>query len=126
MKIKKLFILLLVCVLCNNKVFSMEEKTIWEGYWNIKDQTNKSLFPDIPFHSEYFNNSIIIYNEKPDRFITYEILDEYGNVFVTGSVSKENSAQITILVSDLPNNGIYTIILTSLNPNDRVWSQFER
>ena len=77
-------------------------------------------------YNHLFNNSIIIYNAKPDRFITYEILDEYGNVFVTGSVSKENSAQITILVSDLPDNGIYTIILTSPNPNDRVWSQFER
>lgn len=58
MKIKKLFILLLVCVLCNNKVFSLEGETKWEGHWNINDQIKKSLFPDIPFHSEYFNNSI--------------------------------------------------------------------
>lgn len=47
-------------VLCNNKVFSLEGETKWEGHWNINDQIKKSLFPDIPFHSEYFNNSIII------------------------------------------------------------------
>lgn len=126
MKIKKLFILLLVCVLSNNQVFSLGRKTEWEGYWNIKSQTNKSLFPNIPFRSEYFNNSIIIYNLEPDRMITYEILDEYSNVLITGRVLKENSAQITISISDLPDNGIYTIILTSPNPNDRVWSQFEK
>ena len=54
------------------------------------------------------------------------LLDEYGNALITGSVSKENSAQITISISDLPDNGIFTVILTSPNPNDRVWSQFEK
>lgn len=97
------------------------------SYKNVVNSNNVFVeFVDIPFHSELFNDLFIIHNEKPDRPITYEILDEYGDVLIAGNVSKENSVQITLSVSDLPDNGIYTIVLTSPNPNDRVWSQFEK
>ena len=114
--------------LFNNKIFSNERMQPWQGEWGDNQQTMNVFveFVDIPFHSELFNDLFIIHNEKPDRPITYEILDEYGDVLIAGNVSKENSVQITLSVSDLPDNGIYTIVLTSPNPNDRVWSQFEK
>lgn len=69
---------------------------------------------------------IKIYNKKPDRPITYEVLDVYGNKLITGNVSKENSTLIIISISELPDNGIYTIVLTSSEYEDRVWSQFKK
>lgn len=122
---KKKLVLLLFFLLSKN-VFSIESSTVWEGTWIPTEMVDKSSITKIPFSSQFLGNIIIIHNENPDRPITYEVLDEYGNVLLTGSVSKENSVQITISVLDLPDNGIYTIILTSPNPNDRVWSQFER
>lgn len=64
--------------------------------------------------------------KKPDRPITYEVLDVYGNKLITGNVSKENSTLIIISISELPDNGIYTIVLTSSEYEDRVWSQFKK
>ena len=72
--------------------------------------------------------AIDAYNQiwNPDRPIDYQIINDSGDVLIKGSVSKENSAQITISVSDLPDNGIYTIILTSPDPNDWVYSKFKK
>ncbi|MFR3188001.1 MAG: DUF3244 domain-containing protein, partial [Phocaeicola sp.] len=88
--------------------------------------SDRSIIYKIPFYSDYWEDIIVVHNEKPNRAIFYEIVDEYDNILIKGSVSKENSAQITISVSDLPDNGIYTIILTSPDPNDWVYSKFKK
>ena len=123
---KKLFIFLLSQIVFCSVVFPCDEIQGWHGHWIECEGSDRSIIYKIPFYSDYWEDIIVVNNEKPDRAIFYEIVDEYDNVLIKGSISEENSAQITILVSDLPDNGIYTIILTSPNPNDRVWSQFER
>ncbi len=123
---KKALMFVLFCYFCNVNVFSIEEIYSWVGDWKSNQPEIKSLFSDIPFHSEYLGGEIKIYNKQPDRPITYEVLDDDGNILITGNVSKENSAQITISVSELPDNGIYTIVLTSSVLEDRVWSQFKK
>lgn len=122
---RKLFLLLFICVWCS-KILATEGLRDWDGIWGNTCNHDRSLSSKIPFYSNHWENIIVVHNENPDRPITYEVLDEYGNVLIAGNVSKENSVQITLSVSDLPDNGIYTIVLTSPNPNDRVWSQFEK
>lgn len=123
---KRLITLLSLCLFICTNTFPNAKMDNWQGDWNITNSNMKSSFVEIPFHSEFVMELIMIHNDKPDRIIFYEVIDTFGNVLKKGCVSKENSAQITISISDLPDNGIYTIILTSPNPNDRVWSQFER
>ncbi len=121
------FILALFFGFTSIDVFATEclSDFFWNGNW--KDGTvSFSVTNEIPFYSEYIGNEIIIYNRNPDKLIYYKVVDKFYNILKSGVVSKENSAQITISVSDLPDNGIYTIILTSPNPNDRVWSQFKK
>lgn len=126
MRQKIILFLLLVFVAWNNAAFSNENNNRWDGYWNSDVCFDRNIFNEIPFSYEYVDNLLIIYNKKPDRTIYYKIVDEFGNVLITCSVSKENSAQITISISDLPDNGIYTIILTSPDPNDWVYSKFKK
>lgn len=121
---KKIFFILFI--LFSSRLFSNNSIQNWHGEWKDNQQIIISISEDIPFYSDLTNDLLVIHNAKPDRLINYVLLDEYGNALITGSVSKENSAQITISISDLPDNGIFTVILTSPNPNDRVWSQFER
>lgn len=123
---RKLFLLFLFISVWCNSTLAIEEFRQWDGLWGKIDDEERSLSSEIPFHSNYWENIIVVHNEKPDRAIFYEIVDEYDNVLIKGSVSKENSAQITILVSDLPDNGIYTVILTSPDPNDWVYSKFKK
>lgn len=124
MVVKKIFFILFV--LFSSRLFSNNSIQNWHGEWKDNQQIIISISEDIPFYSDLTNDLLVIHNAKPDRLINYVLLDEYGNALITGSVSKENSAQITISISDLPDNGIFTVILTSPNPNDRVWSQFEK
>lgn len=121
---KNIFFILFV--LFSSRLFSNNSIQNWHGEWKDNQQIIISISEDIPFYSDLTNDLLVIHNAKPDRLINYVLLDEYGNALITGSVSKENSAQITISISDLPDNGIFTVILTSPNPNDRVWSQFEK
>lgn len=123
---KKALMFILLYYFCNVNVFSSEEIYSWVGDWKSNQQEIKSLLSNIPFHSEYLDGEIKIYNKKPDRPITYEVLDVYGNKLITGNVSKENSTLIIISISELPDNGIYTIVLTSSHNEDRVWSQFKK
>lgn len=123
---KKLFIFLLSQIVFYSVVFPCDEIQGWNGDWNECVDSDRSIIYKIPFYSDYWEDIIVVHNEKPDRSIFYEIVDEYDNVLIKGSVSKENSAKITILVSDLPDNGIYTIILTSPEPNDWVCSKFKK
>lgn len=124
---KKLLLILFICI-SYSYVFAIEESLSWGGVWGDKGDfvTEKSLLLKIPFHSEYFVDFLLIHNENPDRPIDYQIINDSGDVLIKGSVSKENSAQITISVSDLPDNGIYTVILTSPDPNDWVYSKFKK
>lgn len=126
MRQKIILFLLLVFVAWNNVAFSHENNNSWNGYWGSDCETERNVFNEIPFSYEYVDNLLIIYNRRPDRILFYEVIDAFGNLFMKGSVSKENSGQIIISVLDLPDNGIYTIILTSPYPDDRVWSQFEK
>lgn len=119
-------LVLLLFLLLSKNVYSIESSTVWEGTWVHTEMIDKSSITRIPFSSQCMGDIIIIDNENPDRPITYEVLDEYGNVLLTGTVSKENSGQIIISVSDLSDNGIYTIILTSPVPNDWVYSKFKK
>lgn len=121
---KNIFFILFV--LFSSRLFSNNSIQNWHGEWKDNQQIIISISEDIPFYSDLTNDLLVIHNAKPDRLINYVLLDEYGNALITGSVSKENSAQITISISDLSDNGIFTVILTSPNPNDRVWSQFEK
>lgn len=123
---KKLFILLLSQIVCYSVAFPFDEIQSWNGDWKEHVDKDRSMIYKIPFYTDYWEDIIVVHNEKPDRTIFYEIVDEYDNVLIKGSALKENSAQITISVSDLPDNGIYTILLTSPDPNDRVWSKFEK
>lgn len=119
--------LLILFFLFSIKLFPNENNFSWGGNWTVEDDNIfRSEQLEIPFYSELFNDILVIYNKRPDRIIFYEVIDTFGNVLKNGCVSKENSAQITISVSDLSNNGIYTIILTSPVPYDKVWSQFEK
>lgn len=125
MVMKKLLVLLFVLFLSSNNVFSLSKVSDWGGIWG-KNPVVLSLYQELPFYSDYCDDIIIVHNDNPDRPIDYQITNDFGDVLIKGSVSKENSAQITILVSDLPDNGIYTIILTSPDPNDWVYSKFEK
>lgn len=123
---RKLFLLFLfISIWCSN-ILAVEGFREWDGLWGKTYDDDRSLTSEIPFYSDYWEDFIVVHNEKPDRAIFYEIVDEYDNILIKGSVSKENSAQITISVSDLPDNGIYTIILTSPDPNDWVYSKFKK
>lgn len=123
---KKLFIFLLSQIVCYSVVFPCDEIQSWNGDWKESEESDRSIINKIPFYSDYWDNIIVVHNEKPDRAIFYEIVDEYDNVLIKGGVSKENSAQITISVSDLPDNMVYTVILTSPDPNDWVYSKFKK
>ncbi len=112
---KNIFFILFV--LFSSRLFSNNSIQNWHGEWKDNQQIIISISEDIPFYSDLTNDLLVIHNAKPDRLINYVLLDEYGNALITGSVSKENSAQITISISDLPDNGIFTVILTSPNPN---------
>lgn len=122
---RKLLLFLFISIWCSNTL-AVEGFREWDGLWGKTYDDDRCLTSEIPFYSDYWEDIIVVHNEKPDRAIFYEIVDEYDNVLIKGSVSEENSAQITILVSDLPDNGIYTIMLTSPDSNDRVWSQFKK
>lgn len=126
----KILVTLLLCIVCNNVAFSLETLSSWEGEWKgepQEEQPNKrSITQTLPFRSEYFKDVVVIYNERPDRDIHYEITDECGSILQSGDVSQESSAQIVISVSELSDNGIYTIVLTSSNPSDRVYSTFQK
>lgn len=122
---KIIFILLLCLAHVNTYSYMCIRDHEWNGSWgDSKDCL--SIIPDLPFHSTQLKDQIIIKNEIPDRCIYFKVVDENLNILKSGNINIENSAQITISISDLPDNGIYTIILTSPNPNDRVWSQFEK
>lgn len=123
---KKLFLLFFTVIVCHNVSFPCNELQGWRGDWKEHVGSDRSLICKLPFYSDYCDDIIIIHNENPNRPIVYKILDENGSILISGNVTKENSSQITISVSNLPDNGYYTIILTSPNPNDRVWSQFEK
>lgn len=123
---KKLFIFLLSQIVFYSVMFPCDEIQGWHGYWIECEGSDRSISYKIPFYSDYWEDIIVVHNEKPDRAIFYEIVDEYDNVLIKGRVSEENSAQITISVSDLPDNGIYTIILTSPDSNDWVYSKFKK
>lgn len=117
---KRLLILLSLCFLCNKYVFS------WNGTWESGETPGRNFFSQIPFHSEYLDDTIIIHNEKPNKTICYEIIDEDGSALISGCVSMENSAQIIISISELPANRVYTIVLRSPYPEDMVYSQFSK
>lgn len=123
---RKLFLLFLFISVWCNSTLAIEGLRQWDGLWGKIDGDERSLSSEIPFHSDYWGDIVVVHNEKPDRAVFYEIVDEYDNVLIKGSVSKENSAQITISVSNLPDNGIYTIILTSPDSNDWVYSKFKK
>lgn len=86
----------------------------------------KGIVQELPFHSEYFNDVLVITNETPDRDIRCEIIDEKGQVLTSCEVNKENSSRIVLSISELPEHQSYTIVLTSPNPLDRVYSTFEK
>lgn len=95
------------------------------GCW-VEEHDERTLMNKIPFDSEFNNELVIIHNDVPDRTIYYKIEAEDGNVLIEGCVCKEQSAQIVIPISELPNNKTYTIILKSPNPMDRVYSVFQK
>lgn len=124
---REILLILFICVSCS-KAFSTEEVESWKGFWSNNNEIHKerSLLSKIPFRSEYFFDFILIHNENPDRTIYYEIKNELGNVLINGIISKDSSVQISLPVSDLPSNWIYTIILTSPEANDWVYSKFKK
>lgn len=119
------FILALFLGFTSIDVFATEclSDFFWNGNW--KDGTTSfGVTNEIPFYSEYIGDEIIIYNRNPDRLIYYKVVDKFGNILKSGVVSKENSNQIQISISDLSNNNTYTIILTSQNSYDCVSMNF--
>lgn len=123
---KKVLVTLFFYVVCITNLFSYSlAENEWKGGWQLEDYS-RSITQTLPFHSEYFKDVVVIYNERPDRDIHYEITDECGNTLQSGDVSQESSAQFVIPVSELSDNGIYTIVLTSSNPSDRVYSTFQK
>lgn len=121
---KKYLTALFLCVMCS-RGFSIECLSDWNGRWN-RPQEDRSIIQELPFHSEYFNDVLVITNETPDRDIRCEIMDEKGQVFTSCEVNKENSSRIVLSISELPEHNSYTIVLTSSNPMDRVYSTFEK
>lgn len=124
---KRILLILFICISCS-KAYSTEEVQSWEGIWSNNSTINneRSLLSKIPFRTEYFSDFILIYNENPDRPINYEVKNEFGKVLINGIISKDSSAQIPISISDLLDNGIFTIVLTSSFFNDMVWSKFKK
>ncbi|WP_300770534.1 hypothetical protein [uncultured Bacteroides sp.] len=119
------FILALLLGFTSIDVFATEclSDFVWNGNW--KDETTSlSVTNEIPFYSEYIGGEIIIYNRNPDRLIYYKVVDKFDNILRSGIVSKENSDQIQISISDLSNNNTYAIILTSQNSCDCVSMNF--
>ena len=61
---KKALMFILLYYFCNVNVFSSEEIYSWVGDWKSNQQEIKSLLSNIPFHSEYLDGEIKIYNSS--------------------------------------------------------------
>lgn len=120
---KKILLLLFLCIVCLEG-FSKDDGN-WRGSWQKEDYSRDAV-QELPFHSECFNDVLVITNETPDRDIRCEIMDEKGQVLTSCEVNKENSSRIVLSISELPEHNSYTIVLTSSNPMDRVYSTFEK
>lgn len=122
---KKILMTWVLCMMGCIYGFSIDDTSSWEGIWEF-EKTDFSINSKLPFHSELSNDVITIYNDSPDRDIYCEIINASGVVVQSWEISQENSARIILPVAELPGDASYTIVLTSPNPTDRVYSTFEK
>lgn len=111
-----------MCLLCI-KGYATEDGDEWGGLWNRNQETN-SITQEIPFWSEFYDDVVVIHNENPDRDIHCEVINQ-GNIVVKSyDIPQEDAVLISIPIDDLSDNTSYTIVLTSSNPLDRVYTSF--
>lgn len=93
-----------------------------KGNWDTK---NRDVIEYIPIYGQIIGSQLLLFNSQPDRDVVVSFIDAVGTIVLEQYIFKEQSANIEISISDLE-CGIYTLILKSPYPSDRLYATFEK
>ena len=94
----------------------------WEGKWKNHERS----LDGIPISGQVADNLLILSNDCPDRDIIITFMDTSGTVVFEKYVPQSQSACVMLPLEELPDGNTYTIVLTSLNPSDKIYATFEK